>query len=124
MKELPAFKPKIEGAPILTILGALYPLVSVYFLFGWQGSQYIPLDMPRTYYLFYALLFAFGSVSIWAIILKWKMWGVYGIVTVWFINGLINILIGAPMDFIAVTVTLLIIGGFLWDIRRLWQYLS
>jgi hypothetical protein len=94
---------------LLALFGLTYALGTIHFLLGWLGWQSLPPAWQGASLPFHTFVFGLGAVSV-AGAVRWKRWGVYGLILTWAATAALNALFPGPTSLsAAVTATLLVI---------------
>lgn len=112
--------------PILTaVLWAIvYPFGVIHFLLGWIGWQRLSPEWYGEPLLLYMLVGILGTISSFALLLKWRRWGVYGLIGTWVATALLNVISSRPLRPDAMAWGSVLIIVFLLEVRRSWQFLE
>lgn len=111
--------------PILTavLCAIVYPLGVIYFLLGWIGWQQLSPEWYGVPLLLYILVGILGTISSFALMLKWRRWGVYGLIGTWVATALLNVISSRPLRPDALACGSVLIIVFLLEVRRSWRFL-
>lgn len=105
------------------LLATIYPLVVLYLLLGWMGRQSLSPEWHRESLPLYALVCSLGAVSSFGL-LRWRRWGVYGVIGTWVATAILNGVYLRPLNLMASIGALLLVIGFMLDIRCAWRSLG
>lgn len=100
----------------------IYPLVVLYLLLGWMGRQSLSPEWHRDSLPLYALVCSLGAVSSLAL-LRRRRWGVYGLIGTWVATAILNGVYFRSLNLSASIGALLLVIGFMLDIRCAWRSL-
>lgn len=112
--------------PILTaVLWAIvYPFGVFHFLLGWIGWQRLSPEWYGEPLLLYILVGILGTISSFALVVKWRRWGVYGLIGTWVATALLNVVSSRPLRPDAIAWGSVLIIVFLLEVRRSWRFLE
>ena len=112
--------------PFLTavLCAIVYPLGVIHFLLGWIGWQGLSPEWYGAPLLLYILVGILGTISSFALVVKWRRWGVYGLVGTWVATAILNVISSRPLRPDAITWGSVLIIVFLLEVRCSWRFLE
>lgn len=118
--------PQRPRKPILSaaLWAIVYPVAACHFFLGWIGTQRLSPEWHGEPLLLFFLVGILGTVSSFALVLKWRRWGVYGLSGTWGATALLNLMSSRPLNPDAMAVGSLLIALFLLEVRRSWRFLD
>ncbi len=121
-----AAEPQQRPKPVLTaaLCAIVYPFAVFHFLLGWIGWQGLLPEWYREPLLLYILVSLLGTISSFALVLKWRRWGVYGLIGTWVATAILNVISSRPLRPDATAWGSLLMIVFLLEVRRSWRFLE
>ena len=121
-----AFHKAKRLALITSVLIVLYLAGAILLITGWFGVQSLDPAVWRTESLpLYAVTFLIGAISGFGV-LRWKRWGVYGLVGTWVLTGILNVAfpVETTTSYHVLNAGIWLIVGFFLALLPVWQELE
>lgn len=118
-------KKRVGFSVVLFILLVGYGLGVMTAIAGWSGKQYIDKSMWMLESLpYYGFIFGSGFFSALAV-MRWKRWGVYGLILTWaFTFGLNLIFVTSMPNYWFTIISMLLIMAFFIFLRPVWPEMT